>query len=472
MGMRRQPVTEHQLSLFFGDGRVAVCLSQDKAGGTGSVSEEEPQASTAWSGKRALTQDLMERVCDPKNLNQAYKKVKANGGAAGVDGRKVTELRGWLDEHKKDLVEALLTGSYQPQPVREVEIPKPGGGTRQLGIPTVVDRLVQQAILQVLEPLLDPTFSESSYGFRPGRSAHQALRQAQDYVATGREIVVDIDLEKFFDRVNHDVLMSRLARHIGDKRLLRMIRRFLEAGILRQGVCVQRYEGTPQGGPLSPLLANLLLDDLDRELERRGHCFCRYADDCNIYMRSEAAGQRVMASVTAFLEGRLRLRVNRAKSAVARVEERHFLGYRLQAGGQLGIAPESLRRVKERVRQTTQRNRGASLKRMIRDLNEYLPGWATYFRWVTGDRPFRNLDAWVRRRLRCARLKQRKRSHSIAKFLQSLGVPTRQAWLLARSGKGWWRKSGSPQASEAMTNQWFRDQGLISLIDRVAALKR
>ena len=470
MGRRRQPVTEHQLPLFFGDGRAAVCPSQDKIGGTEIVGEGEPQASTAWSGKRALTQDLMERVCDPKNLNRAYKKVKANGGAAGVDGRSVADLRAWLAEHKEELVEALLTGSYQPQPVREVEIPKPGGGKRQLGIPTVVDRLVQQAILQVLEPLLDPTFSESSYGFRPGRGAHQALRQAQDYVASGREIVVDIDLEKFFDRVNHDVLMSRLARHVGDKRLLRTIRRFLEAGILRQGVCAQRYEGTPQGGPLSPLLANLLLDDLDQELERRGHCFCRYADDCNIYVRSEAAGQRVMASVTAFLEGRLRLRVNRDKSAVARVEERQFLGYRLLPGGQLGIAPESLRRVKTRVRQTTQRNRSVSLKRMIQDLNEYLPGWATYFRWVTGDRPFRNLNAWVRRRLRCARLKQRKRSHSIAKFLQSLGVPTRQAWLLARSGKGWWRKSGSPQASEAMTNQWFRDEGLISLLDRVVAL--
>ncbi len=470
MGKGRQPVTEYQLSLFFGDGRAAVCLAQDGAGSTGTVCAEEPQTPTAWSGKRALTQDLMERVCDPKNLNRAYKKVKANGGAAGVDGRSVSDLRAWLAEHKEELVEALLRGSYQPQPVREVEIPKPKGGTRQLGIPTVLDRLVQQAILQVLEPLLDPTFGESSYGFRLGRGAHQALRQARDYVASGREIVVDLDLEKFFDRVNHDVLMSRLARHIGDKRLLRMIRRFLEAGILRHGVCVHRYEGTPQGGPLSPLLANLLLDELDQELERRGHCFCRYADDCNIYVRSEAAGQRVMASVTTFLEGRLRLRVNRYKSAVARVEERQFLGYRLLPGGHLGIAPESLRRVKQRVQQTTSRSRGVSLRRMIQDLNEYLPGWATYFRWATRDRPFRHLDAWIRRRLRCVRLKQRKRSYSIAKFLESLGVPTRQAWLLARSGKGWWRKSGSPQSSEAMTKQWFRDQGLVGLTDRIAAL--
>jgi RNA-directed DNA polymerase len=471
MGRRRQPVTDHQLSLFFGDGRAAVCLWQDGFGGTDAVGKEESQAPTAWSGKRALTQDLMERICDPKNLNRAYKKVKANGGAAGVDGRSVSDLRDWLAEHKVELMEALLTGSYQPQPVREVEIPKPGGGKRQLGIPTVVDRLVQQAVLQVLEPLLDPTFSEASYGFRPGRSAHQALRQARDYVASGREIVVDIDLEKFFDRVNHDVMMSRLARHIADKRLLRIIRRFLEAGILRQGVCVQRYEGTPQGGPLSPLLANLLLDDLDRELERRGHCFCRYADDCNIYVRSEAAGQRVLTSVTGFLEDRLRLRVNRDKSAVARVEERQFLGYRLLPGGHLGIAPESLRRVKKRVQQMTRRSRGVSLKRMIQDLNEYLPGWATYFRWATRDRPFRQLDAWIRRRLRCVRLKQRKRTRSIAKLLTGLGVPDWQAWRLACSGKAWWRKSGSPQASQAMTKQWFRDQGLTNLLDRAAALR-
>jgi RNA-directed DNA polymerase len=351
-----------------------------------------------------------------------------------------------------------------------VEIPKPGGGKRQLGIPTVVDRLVQQAILQVLDPLLDPTFSESSYGFRPKRSAHQALRQAQKYVADGREIVVDLDLEKFFDRVNHDLLMSRLARRIADKRLLRIVRRFLEAGILRHGVHVERYEGTPQGGPLSPLLSNLLLDDLDQELERRGHRFCRYADDCNIYVQSQAAGQRVMASVTAFLESHLRLKVNRDKSAVAAVEERTFLGHRLLADGRLVIASESLRRAKERVRQITRRNRGVSLGQAIHELNEFLSGWITYFRFA-GSRHLHSLDSWTRRKLRCLRLKQRKRPKPIADFLQSLGVPEWRAWILAVSGKGWWRKAGSPQAAEAMTIQWFRDQGLLSLTKRHAALQ-
>jgi RNA-directed DNA polymerase len=416
-----------------------------------------------------LTNDLMERVCDPKNLNQAYKRVKANGGAPGVDGRRVTELNPWLAEHKQDLIRSLLEGSYRPELVLAVEIPKADGGTRQLGIPTVVDRLVQQAILQVLDPLLDPTFSESSYGFRPGRNAHQALRQAQNYIADGRDIVVDLDLEKFFDRVNHDILMSRLARRIADKRLLRIIRRFLEAGILRQGVCVERYEGTPQGGPLSPLLANLLLDDLDKELERRGHCFCRYADDSNIYVRSEAAGQRVMASITVFLEDHLRLRVNRDKSAVAAVRDRKFLGYRLGSEGRLGIAPTSLKRAKERVRQITRRNRGISFGRMIQELNEFLTGWVTYFRLAEGSSSLNKLDGWIRRKLRCVRLKQKKRSHPIAKFLRSLGVPESRAWLLAGGGKGWWRKAGSPPATEAMTNRWFRDQGLVSLADRHAS---
>jgi RNA-directed DNA polymerase len=382
-----------------------------------------------------------------------------------VDGRTVADLRSWLAEHKGELVRSLLEGSYRPEAVREVEIPKPSGGIRQLGIPTVVDRLVQQAILQVLDPLLDPTFSESSFGFRPGRSAHQALRQAQKYVADGREIVVDLDLEKFFDRVHHDLLMSRLARRIADKRLLRILRRFLEAGILRHGVYVERYEGTPQGGPLSPLLANLLLDDLDKELESRGHCFCRYADDCNIYVRSRAAGQRVMASVSGFLEGKLRLRVNPEKSAVAAVEERRFLGHRLLPGGRLGIAPESLRRARERVRQITRRNRGVSLEKVIHELKEYLSGWITYFRYA-GSGGLRELEQWLRRKLRCLRLKQRKRVKPIADFLQSLGVPARRAWLLAGSGKGWWRMAGSPQAAEAMTNQWFRDQGLICLTAR------
>jgi RNA-directed DNA polymerase len=418
-----------------------------------------------------LTGRLMERVCDRENLNRGYKRVKANKGAPGVDGMTVGELYDWLKEHKEELVASLLDGSYEPQPVLGKEIDKPGGGKRRLGIPTVVDRLVQQAILQVLEGIVDPIFSESSYGFRRGRNAHQAVKQAAEYVAEGRGIVVDIDLERFFDRVNHDMLMARLARHVSDKRLLRIVRRFLEAGMMWDGVCAERYEGMPQGGPLSPLLANLLLDDLDKELERRGHHFCRYADDCNIYVGTQKAGERVMASVTRFLEEKLRLRVNREKSAVAAVQERQFLGYRILWDGRLAIAPRSLERAKRRIRQITRRNRGISLEQMIGELNSYLTGWVTYFRYAACKSHLKRLDEWIRRRLRCVRLKQRKRAKSIADFLQSLGVPEWNAWILALSGKGWWRKSGAPQANQAMSIAWFRAQGLVSLSERYAELQ-
>lgn len=342
---------------------------------------------------------------------------------------------------------------------------------RQLGIPTVIDRLVQQAILQVLQPLLDPTFSDWSYGFRPSRGAHDALRQASKYVAEGRTIVVDMDLEKFFDRVNHDILMARLARRVGDKRLLRIIRRFLEAGLMQDGVCVARHEGTPQGGPLSPLLANLLLDDLDRELERRGHAFCRYADDCNIYVQSQAAGERVLASLTKFLETRLRLRVNREKSAVAPVKERKFLGHRLLGDGSLTIAPQSIQRAKERIRQITRRNRGVGFERVIGELNSFTTGWVTYFRYAKAKGILSELDSWLRRKLRCVRLKQRKRAASIANFLQRLGVPKNRSWTTAASGKGWWCMARTPAASEGMSLRWFKDHGLVGLVDRYLALQ-
>lgn len=318
-------------------------------GGTGTGPLVELSLSAAIARRRALTSQLMEQVVKPDNLNQAYAKVIANKGSPGMDGMRVEELAGWIDQHKQTFIESLLDGSYEPKPVRGVNIPKPGGGKRQLGIPTVIDRLVQQAFLQVLTPILEPTFSPSSYGFRPGKSAHDALHAAKEHVAEGYTTVVDIDLEKFFDRVNHDVLMNRLGRHVGDKRMLRIIGRFLRAGLMQNGVCMEREEGTPQGGPLSPLLSNLMLDDLDKELEKRGHRFCRYADDCNIYVQSIKAGERVMDSVREFLEEKLKLRVNRLKSAVAHVSERKFLGHRLLSGGRLGIAPQSLKRARERL---------------------------------------------------------------------------------------------------------------------------
>jgi RNA-directed DNA polymerase len=412
----------------------------------------------------------MEQVVNPANMNRAYARVKANKGSPGTDGMTVGQLAGWIKQHRQELTASLLDGSYQPQTVRGVQIPKPGGGMRQLGIPTVVDRLVQQAMLQVLESILDPTFSESSYGFRPGRSAHDALAKAKEFVAGGRDIVVDIDLEKFFDRVNHDVLMNRLSRHVADKRMLKIIGRFLRTGMMSDGVRIDRTQGTPQGGPLSPLLANLLLDDLDKELEKRGHCFCRYADDCNIYVQSIKAGERVMQSVTQFLEQKLRLRVNRDKSAVAHVVERKFLGHRLLPGGRMGIAPKSLDRAKERVRQITRRSRGVSFAQVIDELNKFLTGWVTYFRHAECKSRLRELDQWVRRKLRCLRLKQCRFMAPIARLLKKLGVPSRRAWLLAQSGRGWWRLAASPPATEGMSLAWFESLGLISLTARYEVL--
>lgn len=471
MGVKRQQGGGDQRDLFDEGAMAALRHGVSGNGGTGAATREEPQAHTAQGRQRASTQHLMEQVVGSANLNLAYKRVKANKGAAGVDGMTVGDLLPWIKVNRERLIASLCDGSYQPETVRGVEIPKPGGGMRQLGIPTVVDRLVQQAIAQVLEPILDPTFSSSSFGFRPGRSAHHALAQARAYVADGTGIVVDIDLEKFFDRVNHDVLMARLARHIGDKRVLRIVRRFLAAGMMQSGVCIERHEGTPQGGPLSPLLANLLLDDLDKELDRRGHRFCRYADDCNIYVRSRQAGERVMASVVAFIEDGLRLKVNRQKSAVAHVEERSFLGHRLLRGGGLGLAPKSLVRAKGKLRQLTRRNRGIALERMIGEVNSFTTGWVTYYRHAAAKGALIGLDEWLRRKLRCVRLKQCKRPKAIAAFLIERGVPKGRVRLLAGTGKGWWRRSGTPPANEAMTLEWFDGLGLVSLAAHHAALQ-
>jgi RNA-directed DNA polymerase len=457
--------------LLFGEPEEDLGHDDPGMGGTHAGTIGESQTSTASDPARALTERLLEEVCRRENLNRAYRRVKANQGAPGVDGMTIGALRDWIAGHKEELIASLLDGTYRPQPVRGVQIPKPGGGVRQLGIPTVVDRLVQQAILQVLEPLLDPTFSDSSYGFRPKRGAHNALAQAREYVAEGRVIVVDMDLEKFFDRVNHDLLMARLARRVADKRLLRIVRRFLEAGLMQDGVCTERHEGTPQGGPLSPLLANLLLDDLDKELERRGHRFCRYADDCNIYVESKAAGERVLESLTRFLEGVLRLRVNREKSAVAFVEDRKFLGHRLLGDGRLGIAPKSLEQAKVRIRAITRRNRGIGLDRMVNELNSFLTGWVTYFRHAACRSHLKDLDGWLRHKLRCVRMKQCKRTKSLVDFLLRQGVPRLSAWVTALSGKGWWRLSGSPAAHQAMNLPWFDSLGLVNLVQRHARLQ-
>jgi len=438
---------------------------RDGSGGNGneprSLVEPSAPASTA---QPSLTHSLLEPICDLMNLDRAYQRVVANAGAPGVDGMTVDDLCDWFRKHDNELIALLLDGRYRPPPVRGVQIPKPGGGKRQLGIPTAVDRVVQTAILLVLNPILDPTFSESSFGFRPGRGPRQALEQASRYVAEGREWVVDIDLEKFFDRVNHDILMSRLARRIGDKRLLRLIRRFLEAGLMQHGVCVAREDGTPQGGPLSPLLANLLLDDLDRELEKRGHCFCRYADDCNIYVRSQQAGERTMASLIRWLDERLKLPVNRNKSAVAQVDHRKFLSYRLLRNGWLTLAPEAVKRLKDRIREITRRNQAVGFPKVIERLNRYLDGWMGYFQLAHARGRLADLDEWIRRKLRCLKLKQLKNPATIARFLTRMGVDRIRACQLAYSGKGWWTRAMTPQTHRAMSNEWFRQEGFCGLV--------
>lgn len=430
---------------------------------------EEQQIQKALFKDEPLSERLMEKICESSNLNRAYKRVKSNKGSPGIDGMTVDEMSAYIATHKEQLLESLRSGSYQPQPVKEVIIPKTGGGQRQLGIPTVIDRLIQQAILQVLQPIFEKRFSDHSFGFRPGRSAHQAVKQAQRYVQAGYRIVVDVDLEKFFDRVNHDSLMSKLAKVIADKRLLKIIRAFLNTGIMRQGVCIERVEGAPQGGPLSPLLSNILLDELDKELEKRGHRFCRYADDCNVYVKSLAAGKRVMNSLRRFLSERLRLKVNEGKSAVSKVTERQFLGFRLLQNSKINVSNKSVERLKNKVRWITKRNRGRSLEQIITELNERLGGWVNYFKLIDRPKQLSSLDSWIRRKLRCYRLKQRKRSYPKAIFLINLGVNPRTAWNTAKSGKGLWRLSRTPALQQAMSKAWFDEQGLINLEQRASA---
>ena len=410
---------------------------------------------------------LMEAVVERGNLWLAYRKVVANKGAPGVDGVGVGEFNDWLKEHWPTVKAALLAGSYLPQAVRAVEIPKPSGGVRLLGIPTVVDRLIQQGLLQVLQPIFEPGFSESSYGFRPGRNAHQAVRAAQQHVRAGKRWVVDLDLEKFFDRVNHDMLMSRVARGVKDERVLKLIRRYLEAGLLREGLTQPRTEGTPQGGPLSPLLSNLLLNDLDRELERRGHSFCRYADDCNVYVRSRAAAEHAMTEITRFLEQELRLKVNREKSACARPWERKFLGYSLtwHVNAKLKIAPESVQRLYEKVRERLRTGRGQSLAAMISELNVLLRGWMSYFRLTEVKGVLDDLDGWLRRKLRSLLWRQWKRTFTRAKALMKRGLLRARAWRSATNGRGAWWNAGASHMNHAYPKSYFDRMGLVSLVD-------
>ena len=410
---------------------------------------------------------LMEQVVERSNLWLAYQRVVQNKGAPGVDDLTVTELKDWLKVHWPSVKQALLEGRYLPRPVRRVDIPKPSGdGVRTLGVPTVVDRLIQQALHQVLQPLFEPTFSDASYGFRPGRGAQQAVRRAQAYIRDGRRWVVDLDLEKFFDRVNHDVLMGRVARKVSDARVLKLIRRFLEAGMMQEGMVQPRMQGTPQGGPLSPLLSNILLTDLDRELERRGLAFCRYADDCNIYVRSRVAGERVMQGIRAFLEEVLHLRVNAAKSAVARPWLRKFLGFSftVQRETRLRIAPESVQRLIARVRELLRNGRGRSLAHTIETLNPLLRGWINYFQLTQSKGILEELDRWVRRRLRCLLWRQWKRPRTRQHKLRALGVDAEQAWRGAMNGRGPWWNAGAHHCNLALPAAYFTRLGLVSLL--------
>jgi len=416
---------------------------------------------------------LMEQICSSANLNQALRRVKKNKGCAGVDKLDITATIAMLRQSSNGQAfrQSLLDGSYQPQPVLGVEIPKPNGGVRQLGIPTVLDRIVQQAITSILSDIYEPKFSDSSYGFRPKRSAHHALAAASRYIREGRVYVVDIDLAKYFDTVNHDRLMYRLSQDITDKRVLKLIRSYLQAGIMRYGIVEQRQRGTPQGGPLSPLLSNIVLDELDKELERRGHKFCRYADDCQIYVSSEEAATRVKESITAFLEQKLKLTVNREKSAATRVTERAYLGHCFGMDGGIHLSKAAQAQMKKRVRQITKRNRGRELESVIAELTQYLRGWQHYFKLAISKSAMQRLDEWIRRRLRCYRLKQRKRKHSIATWLRQQGVSERNAWKLAMTDKGWWHLALTPQLNHAMPIKWFEELGLYSLRDGYESLK-
>jgi RNA-directed DNA polymerase len=455
MSDKRQKI---QLRLAFGEeGRSEA----PQASGEGS----ETLTAKRMNESPANYEQLMEVVCERENCLQALKRVKSNKGSPGIDGMTVEALPAYLLEHWPTIRKQLLDGTYKPHPVKRVEIPKPDGGVRKLGIPTVLDRMVQQAVMQVLQGRWDAEFSEHSYGFRPGRSAHQAVAKAQQYIAEGRGWVVDLDLEKFFDRVNHDKLMASIARRVADKRMLKLIRAFLTAGVMENGLVGSVEEGTPQGGPLSPLLSNLVLDELDRELERRNHCFVRYADDCNIYVRSQRAGERVKQSITGFLSRRLKLQVNEAKSAVARPVERKFLGFSFTANGRKRrIAPKAILRFKQKVRGLTGRTRGISIEQMAKELISYLRGWKGYFGFCQTPSVLEGLDQWIRRRLRSVIWKQWKRGTVRYRKLCARGIKRDLAAHAAGNPRGPWRVANSPAMNTAFPPTYFDSIGLPRLL--------
>jgi RNA-directed DNA polymerase len=441
----------------------------------GAAMGAEAEVTTPSRTKAELEQDggLLAAVCERGNLKLAYQRVVENKGAAGVDGIGVAAFKDHLKQHWPTIKAKLLAGSYMPSPVRRVDIEKPQGGTRTLGIPTLMDRMIQQALHQVLSPIFEADFSEASYGFRPGRNAQQAVKAAQQYVAEGRRVVVDMDLEKFFDRVNHDLLLEQLSKKIGDRQVLRLIRRYLEAGMMAEGIVSPRTEGTPQGGPLSPLLSNILLTELDRELERRGHAFCRYADDCNIYVRSQQAGTRVMASITRFLADKLKLTVNMAKSAVARPWERKFLGYSMtwHKAPRLRIAPASYQRLEQRVREVLKGARGRRVSAVIAGLNPLLRGWIAYFRLTQTKKALEELDGWIRHKLRCILWRQWKRPYTRAMNLRKAGLTEERAFRSAFNQRGPWWNSGASHMNQAFPKSFFDRLGLVSLLDTLRRLQ-